>query len=151
MLAIALPARAQWSGLVSLGGQATNNVQELDTLAPDRMLMPAFELDYDLHPSAVSTITLTGDFSPEFYALNPGLSFNETMFGATGLFYLTNQDAIAREGKSQGSDEQLNSPRNSHFMDFEPNEAGPIRPIRPISPIPSLDILTSTDSLVDLA
>src|SRR5665213_1380835 len=137
MLAIALPARAQWSGLVSLGGQATNNVQQLDTLAPDRMLMPAFELNYDLHPSAVSTITLTGAYSPEFYALNPGLSFNETMIGVTGLFYLTNQDAITKEARSQSGVEPLNLPHNPHFMDFETNEAGPIRPIRPISPIPS--------------
>ncbi|HET6400512.1 MAG TPA: hypothetical protein VFH95_03855 [Candidatus Kapabacteria bacterium] len=151
LVTMALPARAQWSGLVSLGGQATNNVQELDTIAPDRMLMPAFELDYDLHPSAVSTITLTGAYSPEFYSVNPGLSFNETMFGATGVFYLTNQEAITREAKSQSGEEQLNLPHNSHFMEYENNEIDPFHPIRPISSIPSQHPLTSNDSLVDLA
>lgn len=150
-LAIALPARAQWSGLVSLGGQVTNNVQDLDTTAPDRMLLPAFELGYDLHASAVSTITFMGDYSPEFYILNPGLSYNETMFGVTGVFYLTNQDAIAREATSLGTEKELGVPRSSHFVQFEKNESASFPPFQPRSIPPPEDTLSKNDSLVDIA
>lgn len=45
------------SGSISLGGQATNNVQSLDTIAPDQILLPAFQLNYDVHLSGVSTIS----------------------------------------------------------------------------------------------
>ena len=145
-----LPARAQWSGQISLGGQTTNNVQDLDTLAPDRILMPAFELDYDLHPSAVSTITLTGAYSPEFYSVNPGLSYHETMFGATGVFYLTNQGAITREAKSQNAEDPLTLPDDSHFMEFQENEIGP-HPSFSASALSNADTLSNNDSLVELA
>ncbi len=100
--------------MVSVSGQTTNNVQNLDTLSPDKMLMPAIELDYDAHPSAVSTITLTGDYSPEYYFVNPGLSYNELMLGATGVFYLTQQDAITRDVNAERAEEEaLNLPGNA--------------------------------------
>jgi hypothetical protein len=153
--------RAQLTGSVSIGAQATNNVQTLDTIAPDQILMPAFQLNYDVHLSGVSTISLTGSYSPSFYNFNPGLSFQETSIGATGLFYLSHQDAITAEALENGSEDEPKHTRSSHLLTMERNEMELLRSDQSQNPIPmqiaSSAIHTSSnkqsknDSLVDLA
>ena len=148
-------ARAQLTGSISLGGQATNNVQSLDTIAPDQILMPAFQLNYDVHPSGVSTISLTGSYAPNFYALNPGLSFNETSIGATGIFYLSNQDAITAEALENGSEGAVKPAHASHLFNMEREEMYPLRFFSSPNPVPAHSSTSSqvskNDSLVDLA
>ena len=154
-------ASAQLTGTVSLGVQTTNNVQQLDTIAPDQILMPAFQLNYDVHPSAVSTISLTGSYTPNFYNLNPGLSFQETSIGATGVFYLSHQDAITTEALENGSEDEPKHTHSSHLFNRERNEmqrSGFYRspdPIpAPVAPPPmhtSSNRQSKNDSLVDLA
>ncbi len=148
------------SGSISLGGQATNNVQSLDTIAPDQILLPAFQLNYDVHLSGVSTISLTGSYSPNFYNLNPGLSFNETSIGATGVFYLSNQEAITSE-EQENSDAEPKIAHPSHLMRMEraiqaaermAESVGPFStrefaPVHPASP----SAQSKNDSLVDVA
>ncbi len=151
---IVADARAQFSGSVSLGGQRTNNVQSLDTIAPDQLLLPAFELNYDVHPSNVSTISLTGSYTPSFYAVNPGLSFQETSIGATGVFYLSNQDAISAEAIEKGSEDEFKLPRSSHLLGMEQDALDPLRIFQPASPVPprsAYNQQSKNDSLVDLA
>jgi len=145
-LCVAPAAQAQWYGSLSLGAQATNNVQSLDTIAPDRILMPAFELNYDAHPSPVSTITLTAGYAPNFYAINPGLSFNATTVGATGLFYLTHQDAIAAAANTDDP-EALHVPKSAKFQEWEPG----LLPVPKVHTEKKMELVTRSDSLVDLA
>ncbi len=143
--------RAQISGTVSFGAEATNNVQALDTIAPDHTLLPALELDYDAHPSGVSTITLSGSLSPEYYALNPALSYNQISFGATAVVYLSNQSSIAAQANSEGSDLNLLPFSRSYF------QQGAILGMQPqaAESLPQVfsdgDSTTRNDSLVDLA
>jgi len=148
-------AQSQLSGSVSIGGQATNNVQSLDTTAPDQILMPAFELNYDVHPSGASTVTLTASYAPNFYALNPGLSFNETSIGATGMFYLTNQDAISAEALQRSLEGDVKSSHSSHLLGMGHDDLELRMFEHPADPIPTvplaLDAQTKNDSLVDLA
>ncbi len=141
-------ARAQWSGSLSFGAEATNNVQELDTIAPDHTLMPAFELNYDVHPSEVSTVTLTGSISPEYYALNPALSYNETMFGATGVFYLTHQAAITSTTALDASDDELMPFPSSEFLESSVTCTAYSAPVQTVL---DDDSSSKNDSLVDLA
>ena len=129
-------ARAQLTGSVAVGGQATNNVQSLDTIAPDQILMPAFQLNYDVHPSGVSTISLTASYSPNFYALNPGLSFNETSIGATGVFYLSNQDAISAEVLQNGLEGGAKPSHASHLFRMGYQEMDPLIFCPPPDPVP---------------
>ncbi len=154
-------AHAQLTGSVSLGGQTTNNVQSLDTIAPDQILMPAFQLNYDVHPSGVSTISLTGSWTPNYYNLNPGLSFNETSIGATGVFYLTNQDAITAEAIENASESEAKPSRTSHLQRMERAELRSWALRDPIGYIPlpqpnpardtKSDVESRNDSLVDAA
>jgi hypothetical protein len=161
ILCVAEIASAQLTGSVSMGVQATNNVQQLDTIAPDQILMPAFQLNYDMHLSGVSTISLTSSYTPSFYNLNPGLSFQETSLGATGVFYLSHQDAIAAEALENGSEDEPKHTHSSHFLNMERNEMELMRSYPLPNPIPasiaSPTMHTSShqqsknDSLVDLA
>jgi hypothetical protein len=154
-------AHAQLTGSVGIGAQATNNVQSLDTIAPDQILMPAFQLNYDVHASGVSTISLTGSWTPSYYNLNPGLSFNETSIGATGVFYISNQDAISAEALQNEAEGGTKPSHSSHLMRMEANErslfARSDQPIFFLSPDPILPSSGSSaqqsrnDSLVDLA
>ena len=144
--AATISARGQLSGTLSFGAQATNNVQDLDTIAPDHILLPAFELDYDMHPSGVSTITLTGSLSPEYYALNTGLSYNETSFGAIGVFYLSNQSAIAAEQASETSELNLLPISSANF-----EKGFMLRGVNTTYEHPRRDEESRDDSLVDLA
>src|ERR1700733_1343584 len=162
LLCIAEAASAQLSGSVGFGVEATNNVQTLDTIAPDQLLMPAFELNYDWRVSGVSKISFTGAYTPSFYQVNPGLSFNQTTLGATGLFYLTNQDAIAAESNSKESDDEINPRRGSHFMRSQYETMNPTmnslwngfpQPVEiPLKSYAKItDVSSANDSLVDLA
>ncbi len=161
ILCVAEIASAQLTGSVSMGVQATNNVQQLDTIAPDQILMPAFQLNYDVHPSGVSTISLTGSYTPSFYNLNPGLSFQETSIGATGLFYLSHQDAITAEALENGSEDEPKHTHSSHLLNMERNEMELMRSYPSPNPIPasiasptmhaSSHRQSKNDSLVDLA
>ncbi|HEY3876813.1 MAG TPA: hypothetical protein VGM92_15185, partial [Candidatus Kapabacteria bacterium] len=144
-------AIAQLSGSLSIGGQTTNNVQSLDTIAPDQMLMPAIDLNYDVHPSGVTTISLTGSYTPSFYNRNPALSFQETSLGATGLFYLSNQQDISAEAMEEGMESSLKPSRSSRLMRMEQNELWGTDFVMP-SPVPlHVEMETKNDSLVDLA
>lgn len=148
-------ARAQLTGSVSLGAQATNNVQQLNTVAPDQILMPAIQLNYDVHPSGVTTISLIGSYTPNFYNLNPGLSFQETSIGATGLFYLSNQDAISAE--SLENEDESKPSHSSHLQRMENSYmkqfGSPMFSTFPISPPKhtSSSQQSKSDSLVDLS
>ena len=123
--------------------------------------MPAFQLNYDVHPSGVTTISLTGSYTPSFYNLNPGLSFQETSIGATGLFYLSNQDAISAEAMENGYESESKSGHSSHFQrmensymkqygSFEQPNMIPAPPASP--PVHTLSTPQSkSDSLVEVA
>lgn len=157
-------AQAQFSGSIGIGGQTTNNVQSLDTTAPDQILLPTINLNYDWLPSAVSKITFSGSYDPNFYSVNPALSFNATTLGATGLFYLTNQDAIAKESMREKTSSSPSQRHSTHFERIP--EAGDVglSPFKPrglfFSPEPPPNVQTRmaeaamderNDSLVDLA
>jgi hypothetical protein len=134
---------AQFSGSVTLGGETTNNIQSLDTTAPERIFMPAISLGYDIHPSGVSKITLSADYTPNFYSVNPALSYNYTSIGATALFYLTNQNDIS--ALSDYSSKLISLPNASHFTRLE-------EPSRFISPqVSTSTVQDQNDSLVELA
>lgn len=142
LAATAEPCAAQFSGAIGLGGQATNNVQSLDTTAPDQILLPAIDLSYDLLPSASSRITLSASYSPNFYAVNPALSYNATTFGATGLFYLSNVDAITKEAQTNGEQLLQMPSRLSRFSRLpEPDNFA--------QPVHTAEV--DADSLVDVA
>ncbi len=160
LFALAFPfsACAQLTGSVSMGLQTTNNVQSLDTIAPDRILLPAFQLNYDVHPSGVSSVGLSCSIAPNYYHVNPGLSFNETTIGATGMFFLSNQDAISAEALEKGSNNEFKTSHSSHFrgimndnrlLEF-PRPANP-NPIPVPVPAPALQQQSKNDSLVDAA
>ncbi|MDP4199962.1 MAG: hypothetical protein Q8922_08270 [Bacteroidota bacterium] len=156
-------ARAQFSGSVGLGGEATNNVQSLDTTAPDQILLPALDLNYDWLPSAASKVTFSSSYAPNFYSINPALSYNSIAIGATGLFYLSNTEAIAEQAHNESASELRNS-STAHFESgldrFDP-QYSPIRPrgfFLPthdsrISAPNAIHVLQDdrNDSLVDLA
>ena len=122
LLFVSSEVRAQFSGTIGIGGQATNNVQSLDTTAPDNILLPAFELNYDWHLNGASKLGFTGSYSPNLYSVNTPFSFNLTTIGATGTFYLTNLDAIEAEYKEGGSESQP-SYKSTHFNAL-PNSGG---------------------------
>ncbi len=126
LLCLAGTAAAQFSGSIGIGGESTNNVQSLDTSAPDQLLLPAFELNYDWHLSGISKLTLTGAYTPNFYSVNPAFSFNETTIGATGIFYLTNQNSIAQEAQAKSNDISTLPHTNSHFSQFSRGELPPL-------------------------
>ena len=144
-------SRAQFSGSAALGTQLTNNVQRLDTVAPDQVLLPAFELNYDVHPSQVSTISLSGSYTPSFYNINPALSFQETSIGATGTFYLTHQDAIAAESEETSSTASIKPAHSSHFRNWEPEPSSMNEPTTVPLPSKGIHIISINDSLVTLA
>jgi hypothetical protein len=157
VLLVTNPGRAQLTGSVSIGGQLTNNVQQLDTIAPDQILMPAFQLNYDIHPSGVTTISLIGSYTPSFYNLNSGLSFNEISIGTTGLFYLTNQDAISAEALENGDEAESKPFHSSHLQRMENSYMKQFRSSQPTAPPASPPMHASSsqqsksDSMVDLA
>jgi hypothetical protein len=150
--------RAQLTGSVSIGGQLTNNVQQLDTIAPDQILMPAFQLNYDVHPSGVTAVSLIGSYTPNFYNLNPGLSFQEISIGATGLFYLSNQDAIAAESLEKGDEGESKPLHSSHLQRMENSyikQFSSSPPTASLSSSPPIHAWSSqqskSDSMVDMA
>ena len=87
--------RAQLSGSLGITGESTNNVQSLDTTSPDQILLPALTLSYDLPMSGSSKLTANASVGPSYYNVNPAFSYNATLIGVTGQFYLSNTDAIA--------------------------------------------------------
>jgi len=162
LLCLSNIASAQLSGSIGIGEEATNNVQSLDTTAPDHLLMPAFQLNYDWGLSGVSKLSFSGGYAPSFYAVNPGLSFNETIIGTTGLFYLSNQDAIAAEADAKVVGGEINSRHSSHFTEggydpmnqlMNPFWVGRPLPIefRPNNQTKTDDPTSASDSIVDLA
>ena len=123
LLLLVTSAHAQLTGSISIGGESTNNVESLDTTSPDNILLPAFELSYAWRVATVSSITLTGSYTPSIYSINPDLSYNAIGFGATGVFYLTNTDDIAAEtsgheknAKPSVNDRSSTPPMNSHLI-----------------------------------
>ena len=94
LLAGSETAMAQFAGSVGLGLGSTNNVQNLDTIAPDRMVLPAFEAAYTLWPGSGSKVQLAFVYSPNEYLINSPLSFTATTLSATTTLYLSNGDAI---------------------------------------------------------
>ncbi|HWF43998.1 MAG TPA: hypothetical protein VG537_05095 [Candidatus Kapabacteria bacterium] len=113
---ITTSVRAQLNGQIMIGGKSTNNVESLDTTAPDQILLPAIQLSYTWPVTASSTITFTGAYSPNIYSVNPDLSFNATYFGVKGLFYLTNTDAITAEASDRAENSKLLARPSSHFL-----------------------------------
>ncbi len=152
LMLISLSVKAQLSGSVGVGGQTTNNVQTLDTIEPDRILMPAVELNYNVQTSGVSTVTLTGSYAPSFYSQNPTLSFHETSIGATGLFYLINQDDITAEKEENNIETRSKSQHSSRFLSMPMTDPSfEFSKAYAHSPLARTEIETKNDSLVDLA
>jgi hypothetical protein len=137
----AASAHAQLSGSIGISGESTNNVQSLDTTSPDQILLPAVTLSYDLPVSGSSKVTFSGSAGPSYYSVNPALSYNATILGATGEFYLSNTEAIAasaHDSKMEQFEQFL--PRRSNDMQSMPSYYSPL-----------LKKLVNNDSLVDVA
>lgn len=101
-------ARAQFSGSISTGMESSSNIQSLDTSSPDRIFLPALQLNYDWRAAATSRISFGVGLAPNLYSITPALSYTATTLSATGLFYLSNGDAIRAE--SQSSTESMSAP-----------------------------------------
>jgi hypothetical protein len=90
--------RAQFSGSITLGGYHTTNADisttsaGKDTLTPDNVINPTFDLIYNWDISTPAQIKFELSLSPNIFTIVPSRSFEKTDLSATGNFYLSNID-----------------------------------------------------------